>query len=355
MKKSALILLSVFVFTGCVSENPTSDEKMSGYSSLQSYSSSSTAISPQSTIPSETPADPDLSLEPFSFSTSINVFREKGGVSPCAHRFDVPEGEFLSLEVRMIVSPDKSMPRENIPLRVYAVGDGAPVDFSVESSFYNGEFQKMHELYVGSDEDIIYNIKIPRDEIKDVTVLSIVYNCFPEYIPKKGLGRFSGVGAYTMANSAKNTESSRQNTACDSDYYITNYENTYLDIGTIPLSELPDGDSENHFYNDVEITSENQPLYIKFNSGGKANYSYDILLFRDGELLPAFSGEYSLRVNCNSGKRTLQYCIPPESFGADGLHTFCFAAIPAFLPNEVSLTMSTQTTAKFRVLVNTEV
>ncbi len=351
MKKLALILLSVFVFTGCVSENPTSDEKMSGYSSLQSYSSSSPEIPSQS----EPPADHDLSLEPFTFGTTINVFREKGGVSPCAHRFDVPEDEFLSLEVWMSVSPDKSMPRENIPLRVYAVGDGAPVDFSVESNFYNGELGKMHELYVGSDEDIICNIKIPRGEIKDVTVLSIVYNCFPEYIPKKGLGRFSGVGAYTMANSAKTTESFRQNTARDSDYYITDYENTYSDIGTIPLSELPDGDSENHFYNDVEITSENQPLYIKFNSGGKANYSYDILLFRDGELLRAFGGEYSLRVNCDSGKRTLQYCIPPELLGEDGLHTFCFAAIPAFLPQEVSFTMGTQTTAKIRVLVNKEV
>ncbi len=322
MKRLTLVwlLIGACLFTGCRSENALLESSFS--SREYSFSDDSTHTYNDS--------NSDIRLEPFDFSCSINVFRNNSGgnLVPCGYCFDVPDNNYLSLTVSTKVSPDKSMDSNNVPMRIYVFGNGVPLEFSLPNYSYGSEFSKVHELAVKKDEEIIFDICIDLDIGEKINMLSILCDFFPEDIPQKGLGAYSGCIVYSLVNSEIKQKPHIETTQGS---YINSKEKEFgMDIGKNSLSESNSVITEHHFYDDVIVSDEKDRIYIKFNSGSKTDVPFYITLFCDGKLIVPFDGCYSCGVDCASGQKSFQYQIPIEYFETDGLHTFRAVALPAF-------------------------
>lgn len=303
MKRLALIWLFIcaFLFTGCQRENTLSENSTNS----------------------------DISLESFDFSCSINVFRnDNDSLIPCGYSFDTPENNFLPLTVSTKVSPDKSVESNDIPMRIYVFGNGVPLDFCLKNNTSGSKFSKIHELSVNKDVDNTFDISINLDIGEEIHILSILCDYFPEDIPQKGLGSYSGCIVYSMVNTQFKQKPHIDD--IQNRYYNSEDKEFGFDIGKNTLSENNSAIAEHHFYDDVTVSDAKEGVYIKFNSGAQTDIPFYIILFYDGELISPFEGYYSRSVDCASGKKSFQYQIPMNYFETDGLHTFRAVALPAF-------------------------
>ena len=357
MRRLALILLliCVSVFTGCSSKNTFSEsEKDYGefsFSDAGEDMAFNDSSNPDTRLDSNSESDPDLRLEPLSFGVAINVFRDNGGyLIPCAYSFDVPDNKNLSLTVSTSITPDKSMASVNIPLRIYVFGDGDPLDFCMPNVPSEGGFSKVHELAVNKNVDNIFEINIDINVGKEITMLSILCDYFPEDIPKKGLGAYSGCSAYSLLNSEIKQKPLIE-TAIGS-YFDSDKKERGFDIGKNPLSETDQTIIEHYFYDDTTVSSDDDCVYIKFDSGTDYDIPFYMILFRDGELIAPFDGRYSCGVDCTLGQRSFQYQIPMEFLETNGLHTFRAVALPAYgriSGNEVIIPVDKTTKVRIQV------
>ena len=161
------------------------------------------------------------------------------------------------------VSPDKSLDNMNITMRIWVMVDGSPIEFSIgDDDKYENTKDISVEASLDQFTEINFNIS---NEVKLITIICIY---FPEEIPERGLGAYSGEISYTITNTAYSKGSSLLN--LPSDYYVDvphREENYGLDIGALTVEENSNKVVELHFYEDVMLTGENQNLYVKFNRG----------------------------------------------------------------------------------------
>ncbi len=260
--------------------------------------------------------------EGFSFDSSINVFPEGDTSVALGYKMEINKGEITKIKLITSVTPDKSMIAENIPLRIWIIADGVPIDFSVN----NGEYKPVHDVTVDANKDITTDVSFVCS--KDVRIVTIECVYFPEDIPQLGK-QYGAQVSYTLVNTAYSSEEDFQDS--NEQYYVdvlgteTNYG---IDVGVLAVEENYNKVSEPHQYEDVVLKTEDNELLIKFNSG-TAEISYYIFILCDGEMLRVFDNDYTCLVDCASGLKTYQYAIPGEFIPESGLHTFQVIATPA--------------------------
>lgn len=338
MKKifPAVLIGICILLSGCQNSDPISDSSLCPPGITSGGSSSD---------------DPDLYLEDFMFNARLLIL-DRGGSRLKTH-FVTPQDGLLKLSVNAEIKPDKSMAAIPASIRFYVLGDGKPLNSRILGSSKNDPFSFVHEIFPVDLSNILFDMDIDLSMTHDIETISIIWNTYPEYIPKKGLGAVSGCIVYSIQNvgCAYNIHVSETNT----EYYSISSDENKLDIGTADLSSS-DKIVENHFYDDVTITPQNKELFAKFNSGKESDNSYYLILLRDGKLLDAFDGGYSTIVDCKSGERTFQFKIPGEFIPDSGLHTFQAVAIPvyAFSQNSEKSRNEAICTTKIRVNIQAE-
>lgn len=279
--------------------------------------------SPAITSDESSAVDPDLYLENFSFAAGMGAYR-RGSETDIMTYFRTPENGQLELTVRKYIDPDKSMEDIPVSIRIYFLGDGKPLKFRIPGLT---ESAYVHEVIPDDPSDFSFDIDLELPLGDEPNTIAAIWNIYPDYIPKKGTGSLNSCCAHLM-----------QNHKCAYDLYVpetdVGYFNISSDIGLIDIgvADLTSSDKiiESHFYDDIMLTPENKDLFIKFNSGSETNIPYYLILFRDGELLDAFDGQYSCVVDCRSGERTFQVKIPESFIPDSGLHTFQAVALPAY-------------------------
>lgn len=275
----------------------------------------------------------------FSFSSSLNVFYSHKAAVPLGNALDIKGHELISLKLLSNVSPDTSLDNDNITMRIWILLDGSPIEFGVN----NNEFKMVNDISVKGFSDETTEISFHASKsIKLITIICVYY---PEDIPSRGLGAYSGEISYTIINNTAVQDSI--SSSLYSDYYIDipqKEENYGIDLGVIPVGENGNKVVEPHFDEDV-ILSENKNLYIKFNSGEDCEMPYYVIVLCDGIMINVFDNNYSQKVDCLNGERTFEYPIPSEFIPESGLHTYQVIAIPAGVGED----LSSYSTPKIRV------
>lgn len=327
----AVLMCMCVLLSGCQDSDPISDSN----------------IAPPDITPSGAFSDdPDLYLEVFNFRSRLLIL-DRGGNTHKTH-FSMPTDGKLGLTVNAEIVPDKSMIEIPAAIRVYILGDGKPLKFQVPGL---SESDFVHEIVPSDLSGFSFDIDLDLTSSDEINTIAVIWDMYPDYIPKKGTGQFGGCTVHLMQNDSC-TYYNFAVSGDDPGYFNVGSEDEQLDIGTIALNSS-DTITEEHFYNDILLTPENKDLFIKFNSGKDSNVPYYMILFRDGELLDAFDGEYSYLVDCLSGERTIQIKIPESLIPDSGLHTFQAVAIPmyAHAQSDQNSRYSTISTSKIRVQV----
>lgn len=283
------------------------------------------------------------SKQSFSFNSSLNVFYTNSTQVPLGNAMNINRDELISLKLQTNVSPDTSLDSDNIIMRIWILLDGSPIEFSINE---NNEFKMVNDISVIAFLDQYAEINFHVS--KSIKLITIVCMYYPEDIPSRGVGSYSGEISYTIINTAHTEDSTPLNLS--SDYYVDipqKEENYGLDIGGLSVEENGNKVLEPHFYEDVML-SGNENLYIKFNSGKDKETPYYIVLLCNGTMVKAFNNNYSYKVNCQNGKRTFQYPVPSEFIPESGLHTFQAIVIPA----DVGEDLSSYSTPKTRVQIS---
>lgn len=352
---AVILLCAVITLSGCqkdvsvpdsVSEPPGRDT-----SSESSYSS------PLENTPSGVPVndDPDLYLKGFSFRANFMIC-DRGSDRGDIYWFKTPLDGQLKISVLAGITPDESISNITPVIRIYVLGDGKPLKFKIPNSPKNGSLSTVHDIIPQNLSDFSTDIDIDLTSHDEIETLAVILNIYPDYIPQKGLGAFSGCFALLVQNAECPYKLAEYGTDSGGYYAVASNEMS-IDIGE---TDIADSEKivENHFYNDITIDPQNKSVFVKFNSGNKHNIPFHLILFRDGELLDAFDGEYSKIVNCLSGERTFQFKIPDKYIPDDGLHTFQAVAVPAYafpkdsLSDNIESYIDFKSTNKTRVLIS---
>lgn len=276
--------------------------------------------------------DPDFHWENFSAS-QVSEIRDRESTFQM-HSFETPSDGLLKVALLAGCDPDKSMSDADALLDIHIFGDGVPLEFRFPNDPENSGFSTVHRLDVSS---LIKNIDMEIDlrSCGEIETIAMVSNFHPQYIPKKGLGEYRGCIMFLLENSACTYKLLDSDTPENRYFDISSEYGGRIDVGCVSLEKgeiltCSDKISERHFFDDVKLDPRNKELYIKFNGKNGYDFPYYVILFRDGELLDVFDGEYSRLVNCLSGTRTFQFKIPESYIPDEGLHTFQAAAIPAY-------------------------
>lgn len=338
--------------------NISSEEETENVISSNSALTYSTEL--QETESNVTDSDPDMYLEDFSFSTNLNVYSREGDAmtSPCRHVFEVPSDKNLSLSLVAKADPDKSIECDNVPTRIYVLGDGKPLKFRLKDSSDGASSEIYSEINIEKSKDTRIDIDVDLSKSDDIKIIHIICDYLPERIPKKGLGGYSGYSIYPMTNKKYSKETETGEDGDNSLYYELSCKDKFIDIGVNSLEDVDQTtedyiyNNEDHFYNDIDLNGKSKDLYVKLNSGRKVDIPCYMLLFCDGKLLDAFDGEYSKKIDCHSGERSFQFRIPEKYIPQDGLHTFYAIALPVYtLNNDSEVYYFSIYTQKIRVRV----
>lgn len=165
-------------------------------------------------------------------------------------------------------------------------------------------------------------------------IYNIVCIYFPEDIPGKGLGEYSGTITYSIIN--KNFNFGNKNNEPESYVQVEPISDNFgIDIGTLSIADNNQKILEDHF--DDVILSPEKNLYLEFNSGSEIKMSsYYLLLMIDGKLTKAFNDDYLIDINCQSGTRSFEYVINKDLLPTEGLHTFLLIAVPSTIGDNLT-------------------
>lgn len=255
---------------------------LSGCSNKEEWSA--TSSSETTTEPIGTSSDIDsTSPTTFSFSTSLNAFSPQNAFAPIGNQMEINKGETVRLKFLSNVSPDKSMTTDDIPMRMWVIADGVPIEFSVN----NEAPHAVNDIFVDALEDVTTEVSFVCSD--DVSIITIECVYFPEDIPERGLGSYGGEISYTIVNTAYSSVDKFHD--ADDEFYINvplQNENYGIDIGVLSVAENNNRVQETHFYNDVVFNAKEDDLFIKFNSGDSKESRYYILVLCDGRIVEAF-------------------------------------------------------------------
>lgn len=319
---------------------------LNGCSDKENYDidyQSATNTSDVSTVTMDSLSEIDgTSTSDFSFSASLNVFSSDDISVPIENKMEIIKGEIVNIKLRTNVSPDESMITENIPMRLWIIADGVPIDFCVN----NSDYKAVNDILVDAFEEMTIDASFMCSD--DVGIITVETVYFPEDIPKLGLGAYGGEISYTIVNTVYSSENKCQNSNDKAYVNVPQKEENYgIDVGILTVEENNNKALEMHFYNDVILDLKEDDLLVKFNSGDEKEISYYIFILCDGAMVSAFDNNFSCMVNCSNGLKTFQHTIPGEYIPESGLHTFQVIATPAE-PNE---DLSSYATPKIRVQI----
>lgn len=265
---------------------------------------------------------------------------------------EITEPQIVTASLKSVFDPDPKMPQDNIPYRIFVFADGKPIEFAPEGT---DDYALWHD-YSMDENDItkdkaggsmnndgtwVYTpryedtVKIDFKADKNTHIINFVYSFFPELCQPHSWLAFSGMDSAMAVNTA----------------YVPGAPAEIKQVGEYVTPDDPKGgtggcdflyiadDYRNAFlWKDLEYSEHNNTFYIEYNSGRKRDNrlgdleesgSYYLFLLIDGELQPAFDGDYSCFVDCENGTRTFKYQIPPELLPTSGKHTIQYMLLPA--------------------------
>lgn len=259
----------------------------------------------------------------FSFSCTLNAFYKDDISNPLGNSISIKEDGLLSLSLMSSVTPDETMITTDIPIRIWILADGKPIEFDI---FECRNYALSQDVLVDAFSNQLIDVSFCVSS--STKIISILYIYFPDEIPEFGLEFYGGI-SYTIVNSDFSKDGTSIN--INNDYYLEvppKKENYGIDIGTKDVKSNNNIAVESHHYEDV-ILSDNKELYIKFNSTDTRPIPYYVMILRDGIMIDIFEGNYTYKVDCLNGTRTFQYRIPDQYLSDSGLHTFQAIALPA--------------------------
>lgn len=267
---------------------------------------------------------------------------------------EISEPQTVTASLTSYFHPDPKMPQDNIPYRIFVFADGKPIEFAPEGT---DDYALWHDYSMDEgditdyntsstklkDGTIIYNpkfeetIKIDFKADESTHIINFVYCFFPELCQPHSWLCFSGMYSAMAVNTAYVPNALPETKQLGE--YITpeDYHNSQS-TGCSPYLYQADDLRNAWIYKDLEYSEQSNTFYIEFNSGKKRDNildgledsgSYYLFLLIDGELQPAFDGDYSCFVDCENGTRTFKYQIPPELLPASGKHTIQYMLLPA--------------------------
>ena len=215
---------------------------------------------------------------------------------------------------------------------MYLFADDEPIPFSLDDKEYSQQCDTLIDAREKQYSSITFRAE------KDVSIYNIVCVYFPEDIPNKGSGEYSGIITYTIFNKECNSDNKNDQSEIKKNYVeVEPIKNNFgTDIGTLSIADNDQKVVENHFYDDVELSPEKE-LYLKFNCGSEVEMpSYYLLLLIDGKLTKAFGDDELIYVDCQSGTRSFEYAVNKDLLPKEGLHTFQLVAVPSANGNNFS-------------------
>lgn len=277
----------------------------------------------------------------FSFSVQMNVseISETGSSDlSVGYKMNIIETKKVDLVLSTMVIPDRSIIRDEIPVKCFIVADGELVSFSVDG----GSFSIQNTFAV--KPETLSKVIVSFIGNPDMRYISVVVCAFPDDIPALGIGLYSGVCTYSIVNiSNKNKE---VDFVKNSDNYLSIKMNDDLfGIGIDTLS-FQDNNKANSTQNldDIIVHKGKDDLWIKFKEDASVNGIdylggyYSLFVLCNGDVLPVFSGEYTRTLFTpviheeNSNTDVFQFPIPEEYLPDDGLNTFQAIAGPYYIP-----------------------
>lgn len=268
---------------------------------------------------------------------------------------EITEPQIVTASLKSVFDPDPKMPQDNIPYRIFVFADGKPIEFAPEGT---DDYALWHDYSMDEgditdyntsstklkDGTIIYNpkfeetIKIDFKADESTHIINFVYCFFPELCQPHSWLCFHGTYSAMAVNTAYVLDALPETRQLGE--YITPDDYDHLDqqcTGGCFNLYLADDLRNAYIYKDLEYSEQNNTFYIEYNSGRKNETlgnsdnsgSYFLFLLIDGELQPAFDGDYSYFVDCENGTRTFKYQIPTELLPTSGKHTIECMAIPA--------------------------
>ena len=285
--------------------------------------------------------------------------------SPFAPTYlEITKPQTVTASLKSNFHPDLKMPQDNIPYRIFVFADGKPVEFAPEGT---DDYALWHD-YSMDENDItdhkaastVLNdgttIYLPRyeDTVKidfkadeNTHIINFVYCFFPELCQPKSWLSFNGTYTSMAVNTAYVPGAPAEIKQVGE--YITP-DDPHGRTGRCDYLYSADEPRNAYIWKDLEYSEQNNSIYIEYNSGKRiatwvdtdssgnrtetlintdTSGSFYLFLLIDGELVPAFDGDYTCFVDCKDGSRTFKYQIPPELLPESGRHTVIFKPIPA--------------------------
>lgn len=288
--------------------------------------------------------------ESLSMGCMVDVrFSEEDDFAPFSPtRLEITEPGTVTATLNCDFSPDYKMPVDNIPYCVYVFADGKPIEFAPAGT---DDYAARHDYSMDESNITLENattavfndgtsisgsrysdtIKIDFAVDEHTHILNFVYCFYPDTVQPRSWLLYKGTDTATAVNTAF-----VPNEPAD-----TKELGRYIDPLEMPYTKqcfylyLAD-DLRNGFLNkDLEYFKEDGTFVIEYNSGNhEKEIYYDsdrfyLVLLIDGEIQPAFGGEYSYLVDCEDGASTFKYEIPSDILPTSGTHTIQCIAIPA--------------------------
>lgn len=315
----SLILLSAFVFSGCVQQNYNSsdgisqntDSSASDDISQNTYSTASDGVSSE---PADSPS------ESFGWGNSMLIlqYNEEGEPIVVTSYTLIEQSKNIRLELKPAIMPDQSLGLDEVDCELFfecegniiphCVDGGEPVDISTHKLKANVQDNKLE-------------ITIPELVTKNggLTLVKAVLNACPSFVPQNGFQEVPTVDAFPFfAIAEKGEVKDDVYIAQDVDYIAKSTEQRHDDIGYSPEHVKELGEYGIHMYHPVAIDDNVDGLYLTLNINKPQKYYTAV--FCDGKLTDIFGGKHF--ISSQTDEKTLCYRIDKSLLPKAGMHTY---------------------------------
>ncbi len=321
MKKSIVVLfLSIVLLTGCASKSNVQYRK-------QSFEQDKTDI-----VHDER-QDEDINI----CGGSINVLDSEG--DSIGYHYEIYNGIVeLTVDCSVSITDEEQLSNTelDVPIRMWLIENGNLVDFSIDGGDAKLSSQDITMKHSREQHKIQFN---GRQDMGYVTIMICMY---PDYCLKTNYFMRQGLFKYSFVNDNNKTLNNRKPIKQDTAHYIElsgELNNSGIDVWDTNLES--DYLSSREMFYTPHISREDGQLWVKFNysrdSDSVGNVVYRIMVICDGQVIPAFMGQYSCQAYTPADAGLGFQCpVDLNAIPQDGAHTFIACAIPDYVVGEES-------------------
>lgn len=222
----------------------------------------------------------------------------------------------------------------DVPIRMWIIENGKLIDFSIDGGNVKLTSQDITMKHSREQHKIQFN---GRQDMGYVTIMICMY---PDYSLKTNYFMRQGLFTYSFVNDNNKALNNRKPVMQDTVHYIElsgELNNSGIDVWDTNLES--DYLSSREMFYTPHISRESGQLWVKFNyspdNDPANNVVYRIIVICDGQVIPAFSGQFSCQAYTPVDAGLGFQCVADLSaIPKDGEHTLIACAIPDYVVGE---------------------